>query len=285
MNKTGLTACQIKDLFSHFVPNGGWEWFRISASPHRRCANAHTPYGRLDFAKCKALSSIFAFTLAEVLITLAIIGVVAALTIPTVVRNYQKQQTVVQLKKVYSALSNTTNLAIAEEGPVAGWQLGADSSGQAAIDFANKYLIPYLKVAKNCGTKTTDDCAYIYKNKANVKTVLDNQYLRFYLNDGTFIALRIENNPSVPALTATTTIDINGQKQPNLLGRDVFSYRYIIRHASYPNATGKFIPNCIGPFDRNGLLNNTTYGCNITGFCCAAVIMVDGWQIKDDYNW
>jgi prepilin-type N-terminal cleavage/methylation domain-containing protein len=40
-----------------------------------------------------------AFTLAEVLITLAIIGVVAALTIPTVVRNYQKTQTVTQLKK------------------------------------------------------------------------------------------------------------------------------------------------------------------------------------------
>ncbi len=56
------------------------------------------------------------FTLAEILITLAIIGVVAVLTIPTVVRNYQKTQTVTQLKKVYSALSNTTNFAIADYG-------------------------------------------------------------------------------------------------------------------------------------------------------------------------
>jgi prepilin-type N-terminal cleavage/methylation domain-containing protein len=44
------------------------------------------------------------FTLAEVLITLAVIGVVAALTIPTVVRNYQKTQTVTKLKKTYSAM-------------------------------------------------------------------------------------------------------------------------------------------------------------------------------------
>ncbi len=116
MHKTGLTACQIKDLFSHFVPNGGWEWFRISASPHRRCANAHTPYGRLDFAKCKALSSIFAFTLAEVLITLAIIGVVAALTIPAVVKNYQQTQLKAQFKKQYSVLINTINQVNLENG-------------------------------------------------------------------------------------------------------------------------------------------------------------------------
>jgi prepilin-type N-terminal cleavage/methylation domain-containing protein len=61
-----------------------------------------------------------AFTLAEVLITLAIIGVVAALTIPTVVRNYQKQETITRLKKAYSALANTTNLAMAEYGPLEG---------------------------------------------------------------------------------------------------------------------------------------------------------------------
>ncbi len=102
------------------------------------------------------------FTLAEVLITLAIIGVVAALTIPTVVQNYQKTQVVTQLKKTYAALANTTNLAIADEGPVSGWEIGTSYSGQAAIDFANRYLIPYLKVARNCETKTTGECEFKY---------------------------------------------------------------------------------------------------------------------------
>jgi prepilin-type N-terminal cleavage/methylation domain-containing protein len=103
------------------------------------------------------------FTLAEVLITLAVIGVVAALTIPTVVRNYQKTQTITQLKKVYSALSNTTNLAIADEGPISGWEIGENGTGEAAVDFANRYLIPYLKVSKNCENKTTSDCALVIR--------------------------------------------------------------------------------------------------------------------------
>jgi prepilin-type N-terminal cleavage/methylation domain-containing protein len=228
-----------------------------------------------------------AFTLAEVLITLAIIGVVAALTIPAVVKNYQKTQVLTQLKKVYSALSNTTNLAIADEGPVAGWKLGQDSSGEAASDFANTYLIPYLKVSKNCGTATSDDCTFKYITKNNAEATLGTKYSKFFLNDGTFIALSIENNQTAPAFTVTTIIDLNGQKKPNLLGRDVFSYRYIILHRDYPNETGKFIPNCFSNknFNRDTLVNNTTYGCNVTGFCCAALIMVDNWQIKDDYKW
>ena len=41
------------------------------------------------------------FTLAEVLITLGIIGVVAAMTIPNLIAKYQKEQTVVKLKKHY----------------------------------------------------------------------------------------------------------------------------------------------------------------------------------------
>lgn len=46
-----------------------------------------------------------AFTLAEVLITLGIIGVVAAMTIPTLLAKYQEKQTVTKLKQTYSILS------------------------------------------------------------------------------------------------------------------------------------------------------------------------------------
>ena len=57
-----------------------------------------------------------AFTLAEVLITLAIIGVVAALTIPTVIINYQKKMYVTQLKKAYNNLTNGFKTMMANEG-------------------------------------------------------------------------------------------------------------------------------------------------------------------------
>ena len=48
----------------------------------------------------------YAFTLAEVLITLGIIGVVAALTMPALIGHYKKVQTIAQLKKYTARYSN-----------------------------------------------------------------------------------------------------------------------------------------------------------------------------------
>ena len=57
-----------------------------------------------------------AFTLAEVLITLAIIGIVAALTIPSVISNYQQQEFKTGLKKAVSVLNEAIQTNIAQEG-------------------------------------------------------------------------------------------------------------------------------------------------------------------------
>lgn len=54
--------------------------------------------------KTSHIKGLLAFTLAEVLITLGIIGVVAAMTLPTLINNYRKQETIAKLKKVYSVL-------------------------------------------------------------------------------------------------------------------------------------------------------------------------------------
>ncbi len=119
INNAGFTAWQIKDLSAPSLTlsrNGGWERFRISAAPHRRCTNAHTPLvGSVSQSAC-ALSSTLAFTLAEVLITLAIIGVVAALTIPSVVRNYQETAAVSRVKKHYRNIAAAVQQWQVEEG-------------------------------------------------------------------------------------------------------------------------------------------------------------------------
>lgn len=87
----------------------------------------------------------FGFTLAEVLITLGIIGVVAAITIPTLnQRNFEKQ-TVSKLRETQSIISQAVRMAEQEYGDVDGWGLtGADS--KSAIIIADK-LKPYLKLA------------------------------------------------------------------------------------------------------------------------------------------
>ncbi len=233
------------------------------------------------------------FTLAEVLITLAIIGVVAALTIPTVMRNYQKTQTLTKLKKTYSTLANTTNLAMADHGPIAVWNIGESSSSQASVDFVNTYMIPYLKVSKNCENKITGDCAFNYSDlNSNTQRSFGNIYSRFYLNDGTFVASRISNSTTEEGRNyrqVHVLVDINGQKKPNKYGKDLYFFKYYIFHGNQSNSyNGKFLPYYYN--DSRDLLTGKTGhpdSCSKegTGAVCAALILKDGWQISDDYPW
>lgn len=235
------------------------------------------------------------FTLAEVLITLAIIGVVAALTIPSVVQNYKKTQTVTQLKKTYSAIANTTNLAIADNGPITGWEVENNNAGGTGVGsqkFADKYIIPYLKIAKNCGTKTTGECkfGYTYLNKS-LSTNLDAAYSRFYLNDGTLIGVitwNVIGGEGLPQRYAQIYIDVNGQKPPNTWGKDIFRFEYYVFVNTQENAgNGKLIPTGYNWSIESLTKDGETWNCNkgANGSACGALIMKQGWQMKDDYPW
>ncbi len=232
-----------------------------------------------------------AFTLAEVLITLAIIGVVAALTIPTVVRNYQKQQAVTQLKKTYSALANTTSLAIANEGPVTTWDV--EGAGSGAVAFTNRYLVPYLKVAKNCETETAGECSFkhMYLNGECKNCSLDANYARFFLTDGTLIGVYTFNGEGSNGYYykyANIIIDINGKRNPNVWGKDIFRFDYYIFEGSSNSVNnGKFMPWSWNR-SRDFLVSeehSSTCNKNKRGQFCAALIMIDGWQIAGDYPW
>ena len=58
------------------------------------------------------------FTLAETLITLAIIGIVASITIPTTIKKYNEKQTIFRLTSAYSILANAFNRMIFENGRI-----------------------------------------------------------------------------------------------------------------------------------------------------------------------
>lgn len=66
--------------------------------------------------KLKIYNAFAAFTLAEVLITLGIIGVVAAMTMPSLVNEHRNKQYVVAFKKLYSNFSNAIILYKADQG-------------------------------------------------------------------------------------------------------------------------------------------------------------------------
>lgn len=93
-----------------------------------------------------------AFTLAEVLITLGIIGIVAAMTIPTLIQKNFEKQTVTKLRETQSILAQTLRMAEEEYGDPTGWGIKNDEA--SAIKIAN-YLKPFFKIATDCGTKDT----------------------------------------------------------------------------------------------------------------------------------
>jgi len=85
------------------------------------------------------------FTLAEVLITLAIIGVVAAMTIPTLIFNTQNKQFATMLRKKQAEFIQVLKLSVVYNGDMSGWDWSMDTDS-----FVSKYFAPYLKIS-NCG--------------------------------------------------------------------------------------------------------------------------------------
>ncbi|MBE7705959.1 MAG: type II secretion system protein [Cyanobacteria bacterium SIG30] len=232
-----------------------------------------------------ASRSLKAFTLAEVLITLAIIGVVAALTIPSVITNYKNQEIATRLKKTFTTLANTTNLAIKDYGSIASWHLGDTNSGAAAKDFNDKFLIPYLRVMKDCGVSDEGTCLHKVKTLNNVESNLTGQYYsKFFLADGTFIATKISRSTASNGGEneyLEIQIDINGEQKPNMYGRDYFIFNYTIK--SKGNPVGKLVPYGALTIDKAHMNITSDYGCRIGGLgsYCSAVLYTNNWQIPD----
>ena len=103
------------------------------------------------------------FTLAEVLITLGIIGVVAAMTIPTLMSTFAKQRTETQLKAFYSRINQTIKMSIADNGDPDGWVEEKAYSYDEQVEFLKQYIFPYMKNLgyKECTIRQVGVCIYL----------------------------------------------------------------------------------------------------------------------------
>ena len=209
------------------------------------------------------------FTLAETLITLAIVGVVAAITIPIMITKYQKNQTVIRLKKTYNDILNVHNRAINDYDNPSTWEYPRQYNKSDTKIFLEKYYLPYLKNAKFV---SADDIVnkynYIVKNTLNQTTIDPTGSI--ILSDGRLISFYARGNYLLIAA------DINGFGKPNRAGRDVFILHQYCKE-------GDCIVGYTPKFPRGFCDKSTNYLYN--GWNCGMVIQDNGWKIPDGYPW
>ena len=234
------------------------------------------------------------FTLAEILITLGVIGVVAALTLPTLIKHYQQHKTVNRLKQTYSIISQAVRMSETENGLLESWNMPGPSAFNSNTytygkRFFEQYLKPYIKVVKECKYLSNECWADEYIHASGR---IDNQYFSASKNQTYSVVL---SNGSVigfrpRTVTCDVFIDLNGKKGPNRFGKDAFDI--IIAKTSINDYRGIFNKSGIYMYgqgkDRTTLRSGDN-GCIkkgiSSGFFCGALIMHDGWKIDKDYPW
>ena len=180
-----------------------------------------------------------AFTMAEVLITLGIIGIVAAMTLPTVINNARDRQFRAMFKKQVSVISQALQMIIVEDENVMvfekwsdmmyyvcrfGEKLNAAKSGIRCDDVLSNYISGEDYTRKDKNFQWHKESKW-YDKKGNPIT-LNTGYTpyTFYLPDGAWINFNCYRQ---------IFVDVNGAKNPNTVGRDIF-YLVIPKNAQTP---------------------------------------------------
>ena len=221
-----------------------------------------------------------AFTLAEVLITLGIIGVVASLTMPALIQNSKKAETSARLKKFYSIIQQAIIMSEIDNGNSKDWVKAAtqkdeegdtDYNAQSKVskEFFMNYLAKYINYTSIIdGKNTIDDDG----NKSG-------ENIKIYLADGSSFAL---NNGSCMDIQ----YDTNGDKKPNESGRDIFTFYLCFTENSRNDICGSD-KKAFCTFNRGGNINNSREEklsrCKSLPYYCSGLLETDNWEFKDDY--
>ena len=177
------------------------------------------------------------FTLAEVLITLGIVGVVAAMTIPTLMKNYQNVQYYSAFQKGYAEISQIIQDLIYENVDMVG---AISEYGSIAGAIKAK-----AKIVKTCPGGTLDgECMpsnAITKNINNAPSVENlSARDRHVFQDGISVNAGTNSNTctrvyaNMQDLCGEIIMDTNGIKPPNTRGRDIF-YFFVTKNKLIPD--------------------------------------------------
>ncbi len=244
-----------------------------------------------------------AFTLAEVLITLGVIGVVAAVTMPTLIKNYQKKETVTKLKRAYAEIQQVIRMSEAEHGEMSGWGVPSTAETSERYRFLEEYIVKYFKPFKKC-VPASEECfnAQKYLNGRVFTANANEDHVSFISTNGISYHTWIHGSGNGGWLY----VDLDGPNRgENAFGKDIFAFIMQFDKSFEINGDpAKVVVEKVGilPFgiglkrqlSRDELisvdteytgLNGKTCSKEYSGELCGALIITDGWEIKDDYPW
>ena len=223
----------------------------------------------------------FGFTLAETLITLAIIGIVASLTMPSLIQSYKKQEASARLKKFYSMMSQAILLSENNNGPISDWNkpffkdsdnndLEPIENNTIVVNYFNSFIKPYIKYTKvDINPKDLQD-----ENGQSPN-------IRVYLSDSSSFIM--QNGQCIDFY-----FDVNGNKQPNQFGKDTFAFVLCPNQfAFYQCGSNKFwCPYGGSDYDWDNKNNSRDFllsKCKSSSAFCGRLLQHDNWEFKSDY--
>lgn len=228
----------------------------------------------------------YGFTLSEVLITLGIIGIVAAMTLPSIIGNIKNKGYIERLKKSQSLLQNATNLLLDELGgdvsalyPDAYYMENGRGVLQNIVNqYASKMKVVHICGFNNAGAKE-NACNLEYTKYIGLNNQVPTHSLNMFyfsypimLTDGSSINFHFKSNPGggyfwgYPNLVFA--VDVNGKSRPNQFGRDIFLL--------YLNEKGQVLPL----YMDGKIVTEDDCNKNGFGFSCAYKVLTTG---KMDY--
>ncbi len=239
-----------------------------------------------------------AFTLAEVLITLGIIGIVAAMTMPSLIQKYQERETVVKLKKFYSILSQSYLFAVQKYGTPSEWGIADRSAGTTNEDddsfvsdggnLIKQRLFENVKKIKDCDdARKSDRCTaseYYYLNGNKDALANNGATTAGVMADGSVFLILPQmgqqwdnrGNGALSQVFGLIYLDTNGKNPPNTYGKDLFFF-YLTNKGIVPAGT-----------EDEAKGNWPFSSCHQAGVGCAAWVVYNenmDYLHCDDLSW
>ena len=163
------------------------------------------------------MKNIKAFTLAEVLVTLGIIGVVSAMTVPTLMQNHQRKSYVTQLHKVYNELQQAIVQLMADTNAVNLKEAGINTTAAS-----QNFIKNYFKTVTTCENSLKPCFSDTYRFLSGAVYGIGDHVSTSYILAGGAAVRPLYIAEGSSGKLVNILVDVNGQQGPNILGRDTF---------------------------------------------------------------